>query len=112
MQHDLRTLTTSFLSLLHEREVRQDDADSVQRFGQAYQQLLQCARQASRETQNRIIESLSAGMSQELSNWEFGCLANTCGTIVEYGGDPKLTIEPILDRITQQFSRVAEFVQI
>jgi hypothetical protein len=51
-------------------------------------------------------------MNEHQSNWEFGCLANTCGIFVEYGADPAIPIEPILDRITEQLRRVPEFVGV
>jgi hypothetical protein len=45
------------------------------------------------------------------SNWSFGCIANTCGMIVEWGGTPSIAVEPILDRITIQFERIPDFVE-
>src|SRR5438477_7378049 len=106
MNPSLATLAAAFLHWVHEREVHHDDPVTVERFGEAYQQLTNFARQADRSSQDSLLELLKQGMSPVLSNWEFGCIANTCGIIVEYGGDPSLTLAQILDRITEQLSRV------
>ena len=110
MTHDPATLAASFLHWLHEREVQHDHPDAVRQFGHAYEALTQFARQANSASQNSLLHTLSAAFSMRQSNWEFGSLANTCGAIVEWGGDPGIAIEPILDRITEQFGRVPAFV--
>jgi hypothetical protein len=112
MNHDFSTLGTDFLRCLREREVQRDDPAAVERFQRAYRQLTESTRQANRADQDRLLQILVAGMSQTLSNWEFGCLANTCGEIVEWGGDPACALAPILDRITEQLARVPELVRI
>jgi hypothetical protein len=112
MTHDAAALAISFLHWLHEREVQHDHPDAVRQFGHAYQALTQFARDADSAAQNSLLHTLSAAFSMQQSNWEFGSLANTCGAIVEWGGDPGIAIEPILDRITEQFAKVPELVQI
>ena len=105
-------LADAFLGALREREKRHDDAESRQRFGQAYQRLIDFAGQADHGTQDALLHALTAGFSDQQTNWEFGCLANTCGIIVELGGDPAIAIEPVLDRITLLFARIPEIVQV
>src|ERR1022692_2440246 len=112
MNDDPAMLVASFLQTLHDREIQHDEPDAVQRFGLAYQPLTAFARQADSARQNQMLHALAAGFSEQQSNWEFGCLANTCGAIVEWGGDPAIVIEPILDRLTQQFARVPEFMGV
>ena len=58
------------------------------------------------------MRALVDGMKEAASNWAFGCIANTCGMIVEWGGDPGIAIEPILDRITGTLERVPDFVEV
>ncbi len=112
MKIDPLSVAASFLDALREREASQDAPAAVQRFGQTYQQLTECARSAERPDQDRMAAALVDGMKTAASNWAFGCIANTCGMIVEWGGDPGLAIEPILDRITEQLKRVPEFVEL
>lgn len=112
MNLDAVQLVASFRVALRQREARQDDPDSVQRFAQAYQQLTEFARHADRAEQDRLLYALAEPMTAKESNWEFGCIANTCGTIVECGGDPGIAIEPILDRLTGQIERVPDFVEL
>ncbi|MBI1832015.1 MAG: hypothetical protein HYR84_11255 [Planctomycetes bacterium] len=106
------SVAAEFLNALHEREERQDDAESRQRFGEAYQRLTELARSTDRATQNAVLHALTAGFSDQQTNWEFGCLANTCGVVVELGGDPAIALDPVLDRITLLFARIPEIVQI
>src|SRR5260370_29095696 len=56
----------------------------------------------------RSMRALVDGMNAAASNWEFGCIANTCGMIVEWGGAPGLAIEPILERITRSEEHTSE----
>ncbi len=84
----------------------------MQQFGNAYRQLTQMAQHTDPSTRNRLLQSLASGLTARQSNWEFGSLANTCGMIVEWGADPSLAIEPILDRMTKQLARIPEFVQV
>jgi hypothetical protein len=112
MMHDPTALAANFLQALHDREVYQDAPDSVRRFAEAYQALRSVARQTDPATQNLLLHALTEGLPRTQSNWEFGCLANTCGMIVECGGDPAIAIEPILDRLTEQFERVPSLVAL
>ena len=112
MNPDPAALVATFLHVLHEREVRHDDAEARQQFGLAYQHLTAFARQANREAQDRMLHAFSDGLTTIRSNWEFGAAANTCGMIVEWGGDPVIALAPILDRIADQLARVPEFVRV
>ena len=105
-------LVTKFLHALREREVSEDDPAALEHFEQAFRQLTGYAKESDRAEQDRILHRLVAGMTKEQSSWEFGCLANTCGIIVECGGDPAIALEPTLDRITEQFKRVPSFVTV
>jgi hypothetical protein len=105
-------LVTRFLHALHEREVSEDDPASLEYFEQTFRQLTSYAKTSDRVEQDAILQRLVAGMTKEQSSWEFGCLANTCGIIVENGGDSAIAVEPILDRITEQFKRVPSFVVV
>jgi len=111
MNHDANQLAAAFLETLHQREVRKDDPESIQRFGAAFRQLTAFARIAHCDDQDRILHAFVAGMHVNLSSWEFGCIANTCGMIVEWGGTPGIAIEPILDRITSLIERVPDFLE-
>ena len=81
-------------------------------FRQAYDQLTAFAQHAEPTALNTLLHALTAGFADLQSNWEFGSLANICGELVERGGDPAIAIEPILDRLTQQFARIPELVQV
>jgi hypothetical protein len=105
-------LATDFLHWLHQREETQDNPSTLQHFHEAYRRLTTFVRQADLTTQNSLLETLKQGLSSEPSNWEFGCIANTCGMIVEAGSDPSLTIEPILDRMTEQLVQVPKLVEV
>lgn len=112
MTHEVASQVADFLHWLHQREIEQDDRAVVQRFSAAYERLIRTARSADRATQDSILRALAAGLAAEQSPWEFGSLANTCGVIVEVGGDPNIAIEPILDRITVLFAAVPEIVRV
>ena len=112
MKTDPARLAASFLDALRQREASDDAPAAVQRFGQAYQQLTEVVPSAARAAQDCMVQTFVDGMKAARSNWEFGCIANTGGMIVEWGADPDLAIDPILDRITLQFERVPEFVEV
>ena len=112
MTSQSNAVVTRFLHALHEREVSEDDPSALEYFEQAFRQLTNYAKESDRAERDRILHGLVGGMTTEQSNWEFGCLANTCGIIVEYGGDPAIAIEPILDRIAEQFKGVPNFVAV
>lgn len=104
-------LVADFLDALNQRTARHDDASSVEQFAGAYQGLIQFARGASRADLDEMQRALLPALLQAETNWEFGCIANTCGTLVECGGDPSLAIEPILDRITRQLESVPDYIE-
>lgn len=99
-----------FLAALREREASHDDPGARQRFSSVYSRLIKLTKHADPVDRDRALVCLREGFSAEQSAFEFGCLANTCGQIVEFGGDPAIALDPILDRVTQQLARGREFV--
>lgn len=101
-----------FLSALRDRETSRDHPTARQRFGEAYSRLVELAKQTDVQARDRILVHLRDGFSTTQSAFEFGCLANTCGQIVEIGADPAIAADPILDRLTEQLARVRDFVDV
>ena len=97
-----------FLRRLYDREQHPEDPAARAAFAQAYRQLLHAATDpAARDT---ILHQLAAGLRQTGSAWEFGCVASTCGALVERGGDPRVALDPILAHLAEQFARVPALV--
>ena len=112
MPPQIDTVSDEFLIALREREASHDHPAARQRFGGAYARLIEFCKQAESMDRNRVLVRLRDGFSEAQPAFEFGCLANTCGQIVEFGADAGIALDPILDRVTLQLARVGDFVSV
>jgi hypothetical protein len=101
---DLASVVDDYLTSLHQREAERDSPESLRGFVAALEKLVGVARVAPPATLDRLLKLLSVDLAADASHWRFGFVAQPCGMLVEWGGDPALVLEAILDRIERQFA--------
>ncbi len=101
---DLTTLVDDYLTSLHLREASHDSPLSLRGFVAALERLVGVARTAPPSTLDRLLRLLATDLGPDASHWRFGFVAQPCGMLVEWGGDPALVLDPILDRVERQFA--------
>src|SRR5262249_51964100 len=99
-------LVQRFLTTLHERSLRRQDEVARADFTAAFQTLISAYSTGDRIFRDELLRHLTAALTPDRPHYQFGCIANTCGMIVEAGADPAIALEPILDRLPQLFSLV------
>lgn len=105
-------LADRFISLLKERTAT-NDADEVRaRFQKTYEFIESVFQSRTAAERDPVFHAIARRMAEpDVPVWEFACAANTCGLAVEHGADPGVCLDPILDRLTEQFRGVPELSQ-
>jgi hypothetical protein len=102
-------LADRFVKLLLERTATNDADDVRQRFQKTYEFLESVFQSRSAEERDPVFHALAERLNDPaLPDWEFSCVANTCGIAVENGADPGYALPPILDRLVGQLRGAQE----
>ena len=73
--------------------------------------LAAAARAGSPGLKNDLTRELARHLTPDCPDRAFGILANTAGMIVEWGADPAIALDPILDRLPGMFAGVPGMVE-